>query len=314
MSSANRKPKDKPQEKTRSKEKTILVEEGTTANLPKAVGASDSEPKHSSWSRLDHLYSINKLLMKFESTEKTVGAILGIVSNTLPLRSAILIDERAGYTQVSVWNSEGASEQRLRAARNHATASYAYLAGSPSTSQTNANMVRERPVNLNLERDSREDNKFIVIPLVVDRRPIFGAFQLECATTFNEADLMFVDAIANQLAVALDRHRAWQQETAARREAEADERRMRFLADASRLLSASFDYRNTWENMARLAVSEIADYCFIDLLEDQSLRRIVLLSPDLSPEVTEKQVEGILISVVKHVLNASPDHSSGNVR
>jgi signal transduction histidine kinase len=303
MSSSNRKPKDMPQEKTRSKEKTILLEAGTTANLPKAVGASDSEPKHSSWSRLDHLYSINKLLMKFESTEKTVGAILGIVSNTLPLCSAILIDERAGYTQVSVWNSEGASEQRLRAARNHATASYAYLSGSSLTSQTNANMVRERPVNLKLEeRDSREDNKFIVIPLVVDRRPIFGAFQLECATTFNEADLMFVDAIANQLAVALDRHRAWQQETAARREAEAAERRMRFLADASRLLSASFDYRNTWENMARLAVSEIADYCFIDLLEDQSLRRIVLLSPDLSPEVTEKQVEGILISVVRQVL------------
>jgi hypothetical protein len=51
----------------------------------------------------------------------------------------------------------------------------------------------------------------------------------------------------------------------------------------------------------RLAVSEIADYCFIDILEDQSLRRIVLLSPDRNPETSLKEIHAMLTVVAKHV-------------
>ena len=268
-----------------SKRKPIPVEVRSTANLPKAVEPSKSDPKYSSWSHLEHLYRITKLLVKFENIERTVGAILGIVSDTLPLRSAILIEGSAGHPQVSVWNGEGLSKKDLLAARNRAAASYAYLTGSPAS----------------LEKDPAAANNFIVIPLVVDRRPIFGVFQLECTAKCNEADLMFVNAIANQLAIALDRDKAWQHEMAARSEAEAGERRMRFLADASRLLSASFDYRSAWENVARLAIPDIADYCFIDILEDQKLRRIVLLSPEHTPDTAEQGLDVVLRAVVRQV-------------
>lgn len=289
-------------ETARIKRKTTSVEEAAIANLPSAVPPSAVEPKHSSWSRLEHLYRITRLLVKFETREKTLDAILAIVTNTLPLRSAILIEETAGHAQVFVWNSQGVTDQQISIAKIHAVNTYVYLAGSRSTSETKADVVSEQVVNRRLAKESKAANMFITIPLVVDRSPIFGAFQLEGTTPFNEADLVFINAIANQLAIALDRHRAWQLEMAARAAAEAGERRMRFLADAARLLAASFDYRSAWESVARLAVPDIADYCFVDVLEEQSIRRIAVVSPDLTGNVAQEQVERMLASTVSQVL------------
>ncbi|HEX2188486.1 MAG TPA: ATP-binding protein [Longimicrobiaceae bacterium] len=51
---------------------------------------------------------------------------------------------------------------------------------------------------------------------------------------------------------------------AARARAEAGERRARFLAEASRVLSASFDQQTTLATLARVVVPELADYCVID--------------------------------------------------
>ncbi|BAY49047.1 multi-sensor hybrid histidine kinase [Scytonema sp. HK-05] len=56
-------------------------------------------------------------------------------------------------------------------------------------------------------------------------------------------------------------------EQAARAEAEAQERRSTFLAEASRLLASSLDYRTTLTSVASLAVPILADWCFVDILE-----------------------------------------------
>ena len=305
MSAYNPKRGHVPKGKTRI-ERTVLVEEGAGAKMPSAVGPSESEPTHTSWSRLDHLYRITKLLLKFENMNKTLNEILAIVSNTLPLRSAILIDETKGRAQVSVWADEGVNDEQLKAARTHATNAYAYLTGSDSTLETNANVTRERPLNLSFVEESKTDQNCVVLPMVVGRQPIFGAIQFEGTARFNEHDLTFINAIANQLAVALDQHKAWRQELAARAEAEAAARRMRFLADASRLLAASLDYLHTWETMAQLAVRHIADICILDILEeDQSTRRIPVRSPNLPKDVTEKEIEGVVRNVVSEVMRTN---------
>ncbi|HEX5501919.1 MAG TPA: ATP-binding protein, partial [Thermomicrobiales bacterium] len=57
-------------------------------------------------------------------------------------------------------------------------------------------------------------------------------------------------------------------ERAARAEAEAAQGRLAFLAEASALLAASLDYRTTLENVARLAVPHLADWCVIDIVEE----------------------------------------------
>ena len=56
-------------------------------------------------------------------------------------------------------------------------------------------------------------------------------------------------------------------EQAARAEAEISQRRAALLAEASRVLSASFDYQTTLAALVRLAVPSLADYCALDIVE-----------------------------------------------
>ena len=51
-------------------------------------------------------------------------------------------------------------------------------------------------------------------------------------------------------------------------ERERAERRLRFLADASSHLASSLDYETTLERVAWLAVPTLADWCFVDVVED----------------------------------------------
>lgn len=59
-------------------------------------------------------------------------------------------------------------------------------------------------------------------------------------------------------------------EQAARVEAEAAGRRMAFLAEASTLLAASLDYEVTFRSLTRLVVPELADWCTVDILDDEA--------------------------------------------
>lgn len=59
------------------------------------------------------------------------------------------------------------------------------------------------------------------------------------------------------------------------------EEAQRFLVEASTLLSASLDYQTTLENLARLAVPDIADWCIVDVLEqNQTLQRVAVAHAD----------------------------------
>jgi len=58
-------------------------------------------------------------------------------------------------------------------------------------------------------------------------------------------------------------------EEAARVEAEAAERRAKFLADVGALLSSSLEAATTLQRLARLVVPALADYCLVDLLDEE---------------------------------------------
>lgn len=58
-------------------------------------------------------------------------------------------------------------------------------------------------------------------------------------------------------------------------EREQAEGRLRFLAEASRQLAGSLDYAETLASIARLAVPHLADYCIIDLVQENGqVRRV----------------------------------------
>src|SRR3954451_11092633 len=81
----------------------------------------------------------------------------------------------------------------------------------------------------------------------------------------------------------LEQAQALEREREARATADAAERRARFLAEASALLDASLDHETTLQNVARLAVANMADWCGIDVVEPSGeIRSIVVAHKDPS--------------------------------
>lgn len=198
--------------------------------------------------RLAQLYEISKLFAAFEAVEPTLDAALKVVADKLPLESAILIESATGrHTGMIVWPSLGGDPERLHAAKRHASAAYAYLAGAPPPGAIDhQDEVREDlgPTRLRAPDRARvaiaEGRRFIVIPLVVGRGAVFGALQIEGAGQLDRNDLEFVNAIANQLAIAIDRSRAWSHDVARRHEAQRLQAKYETLVD-------HLDHAFVWE-------------------------------------------------------------------
>ncbi|MCA1832757.1 MAG: GAF domain-containing protein [Actinobacteria bacterium] len=164
---------------------------------PRDPGPKSREPAQI---RVRQLYEISKLLAYFESVEGTLTAILERVGETVPLRSVIFILQGVGHTRSTVWGGRAETAELLNAAKVRARESYAYLGRS------GVDLDENEPRPLAGARGAAGDKSgFLLLPLVVDHRPIFGALQFEIAGVPGEDDLVFVNAVANQLAVALDR-------------------------------------------------------------------------------------------------------------
>jgi len=182
-----------------------------------AVADSGPEPARSrlAYERLRHLYEIGKLLTRFEGVDRTIPAVVALVVRTLPLRSSIFLLETdtPGKPRAMIWQAEVETAERLRMAKAHAQASYAYLVRSgvdlePDAAETDVDRDRRRHDQGPPDRaeDLRAKENYISLPLAVDKAPIFGALHLEGTAEFDELDLLFVDAVVNQVAIAVDRN------------------------------------------------------------------------------------------------------------
>ena len=87
-------------------------------------------------------------------------------------------------------------------------------------------------------------------------------------------------AVGRQTAQAIERARLIDAERSARAQAEAAERRLTFLAEASARLAGSLDVEATLGTIAELAVPVLADWCFVEVLEDGRVRPVGLGARD----------------------------------
>jgi PAS domain S-box-containing protein len=63
---------------------------------------------------------------------------------------------------------------------------------------------------------------------------------------------------------------------------EESNQRLAFIASASRILAASLDYRTILEQITRLAVPSMADWCSIDVVEEGTIRLLAVAHVDAS--------------------------------
>jgi signal transduction histidine kinase/DNA-binding response OmpR family regulator len=226
--------------------------------------------------RLRKLYEISKQLTRFETIARTVPKFLALLSESVPLSTAILMVEQGtptgNRTRAIAWHAEGVSTSQLREAKLHAKTAYDYLIRRSShvEEEPGANWL---PSTFSPPSGARKSG-FVLLPLVVEHHQVFGALQVEGAVGLDEAALTFVNAAVNQLAIALDRAAAIDSKQAA---AKAELRDAEFLSGASATLFSSLEYEKTIAAVVRAAVPPFADMCFLDRVgEDGRLHRIAI--------------------------------------
>jgi signal transduction histidine kinase/response regulator of citrate/malate metabolism len=118
---------------------------------------------------------------------------------------------------------------------------------------------------------------------IITRKNTLGAIGL----TFNE-EQEFTDntktyllTIAQQVAQALDRAKLYELEKSARQNAEISKDKIRFLNEATKILSSSLEYKKTLTNLANIVVPQLAEWCGIDIItEDGKLQNLVVAHED----------------------------------
>ncbi|MDC3962072.1 AAA family ATPase [Polyangium jinanense] len=94
------------------------------------------------------------------------------------------------------------------------------------------------------------------------------------AGAFTPDRLVALSLLATQAAISLEKALLHGKEQAARAAAEEAERRAAFLAETGAILSESLDYEETFARLGRLCVRSLCDWCVIDILEREEIRRI----------------------------------------
>jgi PAS domain S-box-containing protein len=101
------------------------------------------------------------------------------------------------------------------------------------------------------------------------------SFYLNTRRTFSEADTEAAETLANLAASSIARAQLHAQLRTERNDADAGRRRAAFLADATATLSESLEYEQTLAQVARRAVPEIADACFVELADESGALQLI---------------------------------------
>lgn len=148
----------------------------------------------------------------------------------------------------------------------------ALRSGAPVVVRSVGELVERFPTLAGIYPDERT---LVVAPLVV-RGHELGVLSLSFrgqGAVDETTQLAFLTTIADVTAQALER-------ASVALQAERASQRLAFLAEASVLLSSSLDYRGVLEAVAGLIVPRLADWCVIQLVDNEGLNTVALAHAD----------------------------------
>ncbi len=159
--------------------------------------------------RLRHLYEIGTLLMRFEGVERTLPKVIAVAAHALPVLTVVLVLDARDASQSHVWKTDDIAEKRSTAALERARSAYAWFGGPAAVEGRRATPPSMRALQVRSGDAAAStlsgDPRFVLSPLVVERGRVFGVLQVEGAGALDEGDVFFVNAVANQIAVVIDR-------------------------------------------------------------------------------------------------------------
>ena len=164
--------------------------------------------------------------------------------------------------------------------------------------------VREFPPDEQAKLAAQGVCSLVVVPIFVGTN-WWGFVGFDDCTEERRWHASLVEALktaAGTLGAAILRTRAETErlqlvrEQSARVEAEAAQRRLAYLADASQILAASLEFEPSLQSVAELLVPDLADGCFFDLLQlDFTIRRVASAGiEDLADELDDPPIARVI--------------------
>ncbi len=128
---------------------------------------------------------------------------------------------------------------------------------------------------------ARGVNSLAAIPLLADNR-VIGVLHVgsEAFAQFDESDVRLLELIADRIALAINQAWLYEAERAA-------QERLRFMSEASIVLASSLDLEVTLRRAAELAITRFADAAVIDLVDGDSIARVVI-------EIADPRISGVI--------------------
>jgi serine phosphatase RsbU (regulator of sigma subunit) len=237
---------------------------------------------------LDFLDRASEALARSLDYEQTLNDVARLAVPDLADWCAIDVLQPDGSTrQITSRHPDPEQEELLMELRRRYRATVQGTAGAANVIRTgepeHVYDTGTQPVtSLELSDEERQlyarlhPRSYVIVPLITRGRTV-GALTLLSTRDgrhYGERDVEFANHLARRFALAIDNARLFDESREARARAE-------FLVRAGEILSSSLDYEETLQNVAAIAVPELADWCTVQLLEDDgSIRQVALAHAD----------------------------------
>jgi PAS domain S-box-containing protein len=216
---------------------------------------------------LRRLHAVTEVTLSYLRLEPLLDELLTRIADLLGVdtTAVLLLEEERG--EVVAWAAKGLEEEVEQGVRIPVGQGFAGRIVAERRAIVIEDLDQAEVLNPLLREKGLKS--LLGVPLRLEDR-VVGVLHVGSLESrrFTEEDRTLLQLIGDRVALALEQARLYEAERSARAAAEAAERRVGFLAEASRMLAGSLDYETTLRNVAELAGTTIADWMSVYLLAD----------------------------------------------